>query len=80
MDNETEKRFERIETNLELVTIALQRVNDGLERNIASMGVLTEAISRYVDAADVRMRILEKNMDALIRAITAEHSNGKGKV
>jgi hypothetical protein len=77
MDNE--KRFERIETNLELVTIALQRVNDGLERNIASMGVLTESISKYVDAADSRMRILEANLDALIRAITSEHSNGKGK-
>jgi hypothetical protein len=80
MDNETEKRFERIETNLDLVTVALRKITDGLDRNITAQMSLNESISRYVDAADARMKILEKNMDALIRAITAEHSNGKGKV
>jgi hypothetical protein len=80
MDNESQARFERIESNLELVSVQLLRVSEGLERNIKTQMELNESISRYVDAADARMKILEKNMDALIRAITAEHTNGKGKV
>jgi len=32
-----------------------------------------------VDAADARMKRLEENLDGLIRAITAEHQNGKSK-
>jgi len=40
---------------------------------------LTETVSRYVDIADGRMKRIEENLDGLIRAITAEHSNGKGK-
>jgi hypothetical protein len=80
VDNESQARFERIESNLELVSVQLLRVSEGLERNIKTQMELNESISRYVDAADARMKILEKNMDALIRAITAEHTNGKGKV
>jgi len=38
---------------------------------------IAASISRYVDAADARMRRLDENLDGLIRAITAEHSNGK---
>lgn len=38
-----------------------------------------EAITRYVEAADARMKRIEENLDALIRAITAEHKNGKGQ-
>jgi hypothetical protein len=32
-----------------------------------------------VDAASARTTRLEDNLDALIRAITAEHSNGKSQ-
>lgn len=45
---------------------------------------LMESISKYVDASSefiteskARTKRLEENLDALIRAITAEHSNGK---
>ena len=34
---------------------------------------LAESIGQYVDAANARTRRLEDNLDALIRAITAEH-------
>jgi hypothetical protein len=44
-----------------------------------SFATLNESISRYVDSADARTKRLEENLDALIKAITAEHSNGKGK-
>jgi len=37
------------------------------------------AIARYVEAADARMKRIEENLDALIRAITSEHANGKGR-
>lgn len=72
MDNETQARFDRMEQ-------MMVKIAEGLDRNIEFMGQLTESISRYVDAADARMKRIEENLDALIRAITSEHSNGKGK-
>jgi hypothetical protein len=44
-----------------------------------SLTGLNEAISRYVDSSDLRMKRLEENLDGLIRAITSEHRNGKTK-
>jgi uncharacterized coiled-coil protein SlyX len=41
---------------------------------------LTEEITGYVADSRERMKQMEANLDALIRIITAEHSNGKGKV
>ena len=43
------------------------------------MTTLTESVTRYTDAADARMRRIEENLDGLIRAIAAEHTNGKTK-
>ena len=40
---------------------------------------LAQSVCRYVDSADARMKVIEANLDALIRAIMAEHSNGKTK-
>lgn len=40
---------------------------------------LTQTVSRYVDASNARVTRLEANLDALIEAITREHSNGKGE-
>lgn len=65
-----EERFERIETAL-YGLVETQRIGQ------QSLATLTESISRYVDAADARMRRLEENLDGLIRVITAEHTNGK---
>jgi hypothetical protein len=42
-------------------------------------GGLTDSAGRYVDSADARMRRVEENLDVFIRAITAEHSTGRGK-
>ncbi len=72
MDNATENRLDRIEG-------LMLKISEGLDRNIVSQGVLVESISKYVDAADARMKRIEDNLDALIRAITVEYSNGKGK-
>ena len=44
-----------------------------------TIGSMATSIGKYVDAADARMKRLEENLDGLIRAITAEHSNGKSK-
>ena len=44
-----------------------------------TIGSMATSIGKYVDAADARMMRLEENLDGLIRAITAEHSNGKSK-
>jgi hypothetical protein len=46
-------------------------------RNQATLQTLMESVTRSVDAADARMRRIEENLDGLIRAIAAEHSNGK---
>jgi hypothetical protein len=40
---------------------------------------MAASIGKYVDAAEARTKRLEENLDGLIRAITAEHSNGKTK-
>jgi hypothetical protein len=44
------------------------------------MRELTDAIAKYTEASDQRMTRMEANLEALIRAITAEHSNGKGQL
>jgi ABC-type transporter Mla subunit MlaD len=66
----TEERFERIESGLAEVVQA-QRVNS------ETLAELVQTVSRFVNSSDARMTRIEQNLDALIRAITAEHSNGK---
>jgi hypothetical protein len=43
-----------------------------------SANTFIQSADAYVKAADKRMARMEANLDALIRAITAEHQNGKG--
>jgi uncharacterized protein Yka (UPF0111/DUF47 family) len=89
----TEERFERIERDL-AATAELQRTNEqaikGLaqvhEMNQNTLGELMKSVNAYVassaayvEESRARTKRLEENLDALIRAITAEHSNGKGK-
>jgi len=52
MEREVAERFDRIETNLEIVTSSQVRTQEML----ASMA---ESITRYVDAADTRMQFTE---------------------
>jgi len=82
----TEQRFERIEAELEGVNATLRTVADIQERQTAVMSELTGKISHLTDAfirqseaADLRMTRVEESLEGLIRAITADHSNGKGK-
>ena len=84
-------QIERIEDTLRDITATLQAVarsqaltQDATKalaasqtRTTETIADLTATVSRYIDAADARMRRLEDNLDGLIRAITAEHSNGK---
>ncbi|HEY7390606.1 MAG TPA: hypothetical protein VH640_18960 [Bryobacteraceae bacterium] len=44
------------------------------------VSALTEEVTAYVTDSRERMKQMEANLDALIRIITAEHSNGKGKI
>jgi hypothetical protein len=81
----TEERFERIEVALQATAegllqnqTLLKTVLEMQSRNQETLSAFMESISDYVDKADVRMKRIEENLDALIRAITAEHGNGKG--
>jgi hypothetical protein len=73
----SEERFERIEA------LQLQFAEEQVKLAVAQLTLnkalqsLTESVSRYVDASNARMLQMEANFDALIRAITAEHTNGK---
>lgn len=52
------------------------------DKMIGELGALVakfvDTSSAYVQASDARMKRLEENLDGLIRAITREHTNGKG--
>jgi hypothetical protein len=41
---------------------------------------MQKSISSYVEAANACMKQMEANLDALIRLITSEHSNGHNKL
>jgi hypothetical protein len=73
----TEERFERIENGWLDIQQALKTTIDAQTRTNQTIASMAESIAHYAGAADARMRRLEENLDGLIRAITAEHSNGK---
>jgi hypothetical protein len=50
---------------------------EGQIRTDKSVNELAVTVTRYVDAADARMKRIEENLDGLIRAITSEHTNGR---
>ncbi len=47
-------------------------------RTDQSLSNLTGTVDKYATAADARMKRIEENLDGLIKAITREHTNGKG--
>jgi hypothetical protein len=55
----------------------MNRLETGQQSLHASLETLAESVTAYVEAGNARMRQMEANLDALIRLITAEHSNGK---
>jgi len=54
-----------------------EMVNRYVEAADARMTRLEETLARFAESSDARMRAVEQNLDALIRAITAEHTNGR---
>jgi hypothetical protein len=55
----------------------IQVLIEGQIRTDRSLNTLAVSVTKYVDAADARMKRIEENLDGLIRAITREHTNGK---
>lgn len=82
-----EERLERVVTALsgmveaqrmhaETVSQLMQAVGAFIDSSDARITRIEQKIDAFVDSADVRMTRTEQNLDVLIRAITAEHSNG----
>ncbi|MGA2144990.1 MAG: hypothetical protein ABSH49_08505 [Bryobacteraceae bacterium] len=74
-----EERLEQIENGWLDIQQALKAVIQVQTNTNQTITGLAESIGQYVGAAHARTRRLEDNLDALIRAITAEHSNGKSQ-
>jgi hypothetical protein len=64
MEPDVEERFARIEKSLEAAA--------------GNLATLSESMLRYAEGSDARMTRLEENLELLIRAITTEHTNGRG--
>jgi len=62
------------------ITALAKLLIEGQIRTDQSLNTLTVTVDKYVSAADARMKRIEENLDGLIRAITREHTNGKGHV
>ena len=75
----TEEPWERIENGWLDIQQALKTVIQVQTNTIAEIGTIAESMGQFVDAANTRISRLEDNLDVLIRAITAEHSNGKSQ-
>jgi len=73
----TEERLERIENGWLDIQQALKLTIAIGTRTNETIAAMARSIAHYADATDARMRRLEENLDGLIRATTAEHSNGK---
>jgi hypothetical protein len=72
-----EERFEQIESGLAAVVQAQRGVVEVQRMNSETLSQLMQTVGRFVDSSDERMKRIEQNLEALIRAIAAEHSNGK---
>lgn len=75
----TEERLQRIENGWAEIQAALKLTLDSQTRTNESIQSMAQSVANYVEAASARMPRLEENLDGLIRAITAEHGNGKTK-
>jgi len=71
---------EEMETALRGLFEAQRLNSENLGNLIQTVDRFIEGTNTYVQAANARMEQMEANLDALIRIITAEHKNGKGKI
>ena len=79
-DVTTEERFERIENELAVIVQAQHGIVEAQRIQAETLGQLMRTIGAYVESSNARMKRIEDNLDGLIRAITAEHTNGKAKL
>jgi hypothetical protein len=79
-DVTTEERFERIENELAVIVQAQHGIVEAQRIQAETLGQLMQTIGAYVESSNARMKRIEDNLDGLIRAITAEHTNGKSKL
>jgi hypothetical protein len=87
-NEETCKRlFEVAEVHSRSLRTLAETIEISHNKLAEALGTLTEQVAAhvvesraYVADSRERMKQMEANLDALIRIITAEHSNGKGKL
>jgi hypothetical protein len=79
-DMTTEERFERIENELAVIVQAQHGIVESQRIQAETLSQLMQTIGAYVESSNARMKRVEDNLDGLIRAITAEHTNGKSKL
>ena len=65
---------------VELQDVQSRTITKMAETFEAAHKSLASEVAAYVADSRERMKQMEANLDALIRIITAEHSNGKGKL
>jgi hypothetical protein len=70
VDFEIEERFDQIGKALSTIV----QTQEVMSRNLLSLAAVLEG---HTKESDVRMTRIEHNLDLLIRAIPAEHTNGK---
>lgn len=73
----SEERFERIESGLAAVVQVQLGIVEAQRIHNETLSQLMQTVGRFIDSSDARMGRIEQSLEALIRAITAEHSNGK---
>lgn len=74
-----EEQLTAVATTLQAVVNAQLALTNAQARTQETIADMAASVGKYVDAAEARTKRLEENLDGLIRAITAEHSNGKTK-
>jgi ornithine carbamoyltransferase len=74
-----EEQLTAIASTLQAVVNAQLAMTNAQTRTQETIADMAASIGKYMDAAEARTKRLEENLDGLIRAITAEHSNGKTK-
>jgi hypothetical protein len=74
-----DERMERLADAQLHTETALGKLAEAQIRTQDAIIQLAASVGNYVEAGNERMKQLEANLDGLIRAITREHSNGKGQ-
>jgi hypothetical protein len=78
----TEERFERIETNLLLLTEAVNRYvetsNQSMKTLGAAVGALVETVAAHVANSNARMDQLDATLQAFLNSMRRSNGHGPG--